>query len=212
MGPLAEARCVAHLAGACKRPVRRKPRRSGSRNEAGSGPPVTPAIRRIPCTAASHLTRAATAAVPLPRTGGPRVQPIATRPCRSGAPWVPDRRGAAYQRGARGGGNPRSRILTCGTADAHGGLARGPARWRGGFHRSASTAPGWCAWVASWSWSRRIRGRGSPVPPLPGSMRTHPGGCRRWAVQARPGKPRWGGCMSCWCASRGGRSPGVARA
>src|SRR5260370_650461 len=97
--------------------------------------PVTPVIRRIPCTAASHLTRAATAAVPLPRADGPRVQPIATRPSGSGGPWVPDRRGAAYQRGARGGGYPRSRILTCGTASPHGGLARGPARQRGGFHR-----------------------------------------------------------------------------
>jgi hypothetical protein len=174
--------------------------------------PVTPVIRRIPCTAASHLTRAATAAVPLPRTDGPRVQPIATRPSGSGGPWVPDRRGAAYQRGARA-------AATRGLGFLPAALLTPTAAWPGAqlgsveaFTGVCLTVPGWCVWVASWSWSRRIPGRGSPLPPLPGSMRTHPGGCRRWAVRARPGKRRWGGCMSCWCASRGGRSPGVARA
>lgn len=73
-GALAEVHCVARLTGVCKRPVRRNP---GVRAAATSGVlgPVTPVFRRIPCTAASHLTRAATVAVPvrLPRAGGPSV-------------------------------------------------------------------------------------------------------------------------------------------
>jgi len=68
--------------------------------------------------------------------------------------------------------------------------------------RTVERWPGWSIWVASWSWSRRIRRRAGPVTSLPGLILSRLSGWGSLLVPGRGGRRRWRGCMGCWCGLR----------